>query len=247
MKPVRIFSYIIFLIISFQSLQGQRSISTGNADSTSSELCLTGELFTPDFIVDGTTYFNSEWLPGDIYLSSGEVVRNKLIKYNGLLDELFWQEPKSKNTIKLDKEAILRFHFQNFNGDPAVYFKKIKVRRNNISDSSEVFGEVVNEGNLSLYILHDYKTAATELIRQNGKLLERTNYVEEPVYVFILTNNKTFVFKRLNRKKLYSLSPANSEKIKEFLKTNRAGGFKDISFLRRLTQFLGTVIQNTQC
>jgi len=247
MKPKRILIYTIVLIATFQSLQGQKSISKGNADPTASEVCLTGELFTPDFVVDGSTYFNSEWLPGDIYLSSGEVVRNKLIKYNGLLDELFWQEPKSKNTIKLDKEAILRFHFQNFNGDTAVYFKKIKVRRNNISDSSEVFGEVVNEGSLSLYILHDYKTAATELIRQNGKLLERTNYVEEPVYVFILTNNKTFVFKRLNRKKLYSISPANSEKIKEFLKTNRAGGFKDISYLRRLTQFLGTLTQNMQC
>ena len=241
MKPVRICSYIIFLIISFQSLQGQRSFHKDNVDLTASEVCLTGELFTPDFIVDGSTYFNSEWLPGDIYLSSGEVVRNKLIKYNGLLDELFWKEPKSNNVIKLDKEAILRFHFQNFNGDPAVYFTKIKVRRNNISDSSEAFGQVVNEGNLSLYILHDYKIAATELIRQNGKLLERTNYVEEPVYIFRLTNNKTFVFKHLNRKKLYSISPVNSEKIKEFLKTNRAGGLKDISYLRRLTQFLGTL------
>jgi hypothetical protein len=247
MKSNIILFYAILQIINLQSLQAQKSFSGDNADQTNYELCLTGELFTPDFIVDGTTYFNSEWLPGDIYLSNGGVVRNKLIKYNGLLDELFWQEPKSKNTIKLDKEAILRFHFQNFNGDTAVYFKKIKVRRNNISDSSEVFGEVVNEGSLSLYILHDYKTAATELIRQNGKLLERTNYVEEPVYVFILTNNKTFVFKRLNRKKLYSISPANSEKIKEFLKTNRAGVFKDISYLRRLTQFLGTLIQNTQC
>jgi hypothetical protein len=245
MKPVRIFSYIIFLIISFQSLQGQKSLHKDNVGLTASEVCLTGELFTPDFVVDGSTYFNSEWLTGDIYLSSSEVVRNKLIKYNGLLDELFWQEPKSKSVIKLDKEAIIKFHYQNLSGDTTVYFKKIKVRRNNISDSSEVFGEVVNEGNLSLYILHDFKTAGTELIRQNGKLLERTNYAEEPVYVFRLTNNKTFVFKRLNRKKLYSIFPANSEKIKEFLKTNRTGGFKDISYLRRLTQFLGTLTQNT--
>jgi hypothetical protein len=242
MKPGRILVYTIVLIVTFQSLKGQKSYHKDKVDLTASEVCLTGELFTPDFIVDGTTYFNSEWLPGDIYLSNGEVVKNKLIKYNGLLDELFWQEPKSKNTIKLDKEAILRFHFQNFNGDPAVYFKKIKFRKNNISDSSEVFGQVVNEGNLSLYILHDFKTAGTELIRQNGNLLERTIYVEEPVYVFRLTNNKIFVFKSLNRKKLYSISPANSEKIKEFLKTNRTGEFKDISYLRKLTQFLSTIV-----
>jgi hypothetical protein len=242
MIPQKIFVYTIFLMITFQSLQGQKSMTKENVDLTSSELCLTGELFTPNFIIDGSTYYNSEWLPGDIYLSNGEVVRNKFIKYNGMLDELFWQEPKSKNVIKLDKEAILRFHFQNFNGDPAVYFKKIKFRKNNISDSSEVFGQVVNEGNLSLYILHDFKTAGTELIRQNGNLLERTIYVEEPFYIFRLTNNKTFVFKSLNRKKLYSISPANSEKIKEFLKTNRTGQIKDISYLRKLTQFLDTIV-----
>ena len=79
MKPERIFSYTIFLIISFQSLQCQRSLFNDYVDLTASEICLTGELYTPDFIIDGTTYFNSEWLPGDIYLSNGEVVRNKLI------------------------------------------------------------------------------------------------------------------------------------------------------------------------
>ncbi|MGC1390187.1 MAG: hypothetical protein WA816_04060 [Bacteroidales bacterium] len=242
MKPIGIFSYIIFLIISFQSLQGQKSHIKDNVDLTTSEVCLTGELFTPDFIVDGSTYFNSEWLLGDIYLSDGEVSRNKLIKYNGLLDELFWQEPKSKNIIKLDKEAILQFHFQNFNGDQTVYFKKIKFKRNSISDSSEVFGQVVNEGKLSLYILHTYKTSGTEIMRQNGNLLERTIYVEEPVYVFMLTNNKTFVFKSLNRKKLCSISPVNFEKIKEFLKTNRTETIKDVSYLRKLTQFLSTIV-----
>ena len=242
MKSNIILFYAILQIINLQSLQAQKSFSGDNADQTNYELYLTGELFTPDFIVDGTTYFNSEWLPGDIYLSNGGVVRNKLIKYNGLLDELFWQEPRSGNVIKLDKEEILKFHFQNLNGDSSVYFRKIRIRRNALTDSSEIFAQVVYEGSLSLYILHTYMTAGTELVRQNGNLFEKTNYVGEPVYVFRLTNNKTLVFKSLNRKKLHSISPDNSEKIKEYLKTNRTGEFKDISFLRKLTQFLDTIV-----
>ena len=241
MKAKIIFIYTIVLIITFQSLQGQKSFPIDNIDIKSSELCLTGELFTPDQVIDGTTYFNSEWLPGDIYLSNGEIVRNKFIKYNGLLDELFWKEPKSNNVIKLDKEAIRQFHFQNLNGDSTIYFRKIKGKRNAIADSGEFFAQVVNDGSLSLFVLHTYKTAGTELIRKNGVLFEKVNYVEVPVYIFRLTNNNTFVFKSLNRKRLYSISPANSEKIKEFLKTNRTRDFKDISYLRRLTQFLGTL------
>jgi hypothetical protein len=244
MNPQKILVYTIVLIFTFQNLQGQKSLSKENLDLISSELCLTGELFTPDFIVDGITYYNSEWLPGDIYLSNGEVVRNKLIKYNGMLDELFWQEPKSKNVIKLDKEAIVRFHFQNFNGDPAVYFKKIKIRRNNISDSSEVYGQVMYEGNLSLYILHTYKTAGTELIRQNGNLFEKTNYVEEPEYIFRLTSNKTFIVKNLYRKNFYAFAPDKKDQIKKFFIERRKSKFKNNSELIGLTQFLSSIVDD---
>jgi hypothetical protein len=229
-------------MIAIQNLTGQRSISVYNVDFKSSELCLTGELFTPDQIIDGTTYFNSEWLPGDIYLSNGEVVRNKLIKYNGSLDELFWQEPKSKNVIKLDKEAILQFHFQNLNGDSTVYFRKIKVKKNPLAESSEIFGQVVYEGSLSLFVLHTYKTAGTELIRKNGILFEKTNYVAEPVYIFRSANNKTFVAKSLSRKRLYEFSPDNKDKIKEFLKANRTSGYPDNFYLKRLTIFLSSIV-----
>jgi hypothetical protein len=242
MKPQKILVCTIVLISTFQSLQGQKSLSKENVDLISSELCLTGELFTPDFIVDGTTYYNSEWLPGDIYLSNGEVVRNKLIKYNGMLDELFWQEPISKNVIKLDKEAILRFHFQNFNGDPAVYFKKIKIRRNNISDSSEVYGQVMYEGNLSLYILRTFKSAGTELFRKNGNLFEKTNYVEEPEYIFRLTSNKTFIVKNLYRKNFYAFAPDKKDQIKKFFMERRKSKFKNNSELIGLTQFLSSIV-----
>jgi len=223
-------------------LAGQKSFSTRDIDLKSSELCLTGELFTPDQIIEGTTYFNSEWLPGDIYLSNGEVVRNKLIKYNGLLDELFWQEPKSKNVIKLDKESILQFHFQNLDGDSTVYFRKIKVKKNAVADSSEFFGQVVYEGRLSLFVLHIHKFEKTELFRRGGVLLEKNVYAEEPVYIFRYSNNKTLVTKSLNRKRLYAFSPENKNKIKEFFKTNNTGTFKDISYLRSLAQFLSTLV-----
>lgn len=241
MKTKIFLAHIIILMFCFQNLFCQKTSSINNTDSNEGISSLTGELFTPDLIVDPTTYFNREWLAGDIYLSNGEVVRNKLIKYNGLLDELFWQEPRSKNVVKLDKEAILQFHFLNLNSDSTVYFRKLKVKKYILADSAEVFGEVVYDGSLSLFILHTYKFEGTELIRKGGSLFEKKVYNEEPIYIFRSANNKTFVAKSLKRKSLYAFSPGNKDKIKDFLKTNKTGKFINNLYLVRLTQFLGTL------
>jgi hypothetical protein len=90
--------------------------------------------------------------------------------------------------------------------------------------------------------LRTYKTAGNELIRQNGNLFEKTNYSEEPIYIFRYADNKTFITKSLNRKRLYAFSPGNKDKIKEFMKVNKPRGIKNISYLRKLTEFLGTLV-----
>ena len=223
---------------------GQRKNSGDNIDLTRSEPYLTGELITPDLNVDQKTYFNSDWLSGDIDLSNGEVVRNQLINYNGLLDELFWQEPKSGNEIKLDKEAIKQFHFLNFKGDTSVYFRKIKIKRNIIADSSEIFGEEIYNGNLSLFVLHTFVRDGSELINVNGIPCQKDIYAEEPIYIF-RSASKTFITKNLNRKNLYLFAPDKKDKIKEFLKTNRSGSINK-SYLIRLTQFLNTDVGGNQ-
>jgi len=242
MKIKIVLAVAILHMITFQILSGQRNTTGENCDLTDSEPYLTGELFAPALPVDATTWLNSEWLSGDIYLSNGEVVRNKLIKYNGLLDELFWQEPKSKNIIKLDKEGILQFHFLNFKGDTSVYFRKIKVKQNIIADSSEVYGEVVYDGSLSLFVLHTFFIERRELVYMNGIPFQKDVYAEEPIYLFRSTNNNTFVTRHLDRKSLIAFSPANKDKIKDFLKTNKNGRSINNSYLFRLTQYLSTMV-----
>jgi hypothetical protein len=237
-----IFAYVFLLMTGFQSILGQRIGSVSTDDLNSYEPYLTGELFAPGLIVDETDYFSSGWLSGNISLSNGAIIKDKLIKYNGLLDELFWLEPNSKNVIKLDKEAIQQFHFQNLNGDTSVYFRKIKEKRNAIADSGDVFEQVIYEGSLSLFIIHNYKFERTEFIRINGVTCEKNVYVEEPIYIFRLTNNKTFVMKRLRPHSLYTFSPDNKDKIKEFLKENKSGAAIDNFYLRKLTQFLSMII-----
>lgn len=237
----KIMWYTIFFIFVFQNLQGQKNSQNYIFNFSDSEAKLSGELFKPDLPVDEITYFNSEWQPGDIHLSNGDVVKNKLLKYNGLMDELFWLEPNSRNVIKLDKESILQFHFQNLVGDSTVYFKKIKVKKSSVSDSSDVFGQVMYESRLSLFVLHTFKFAGTELNRKNGFLIENNVYASIPVYIFRFTNNKTYLTKSLNRKSLYSFFPEKKDQIKKFFKQIKLSKIESDADINTLMKFLNSI------
>jgi hypothetical protein len=57
-----------------------------------------------------------------------------------------------------------------------------------------------------------------------------------------LSFTKPGITKSLSHKKLYAFSPENKDKIKEFIKANKTGGNKDVSYLRKLTEFLGQIV-----
>jgi hypothetical protein len=236
-----ILAQTILYLFTLQYLSGQTSSCCLSVEKSGSESYLSGELYVPAMPVDIATYFNQDWLLGDILLATGEVVRNKFIKYNGLLDELFWLEPGSKNIIKLDKDAIQQFHYSNYMGDTSVYFRKIKIKQSANSDSAGIFVQIIYIGNLSLFISHTFYIDRRELVYNKGIILEKEIFREKPVYYFISVNTKTFITMSLSPKRLYEFCPGNNEKIREFFKTNRFGkNFKN-SDLVRLTQFLGTL------
>jgi hypothetical protein len=246
MKIIKVIIQSIFLILTIQDLFCQNTGRINDNIIRDCIQCLTGELFTPTIKPDPATYFNPEWLAADLYLSNGEIVRNKLLKYNGLLDELLWQEPKSGNIIKLDKEPIVKFHFLNLNGDTTIYFRKINIKRNALSDSGEVFAEAIYDKGISLYILHTFNIKGTEIVRSNGTTFERTIYEKIPVYILMFTKGKIFITRSLGRRSLYAVFPENKDRIKDYLKVNNSRQPINNSYLRHLTEFLGTIVVGGQ-
>lgn len=199
---------------------------------------ITGELFAPSVPIDITTYFNRDWLQGVIYLCDGGIIRNKKIRYNGLLDELFYLDNKSNKTIKVDKEQVSRFHFKNMLADTAVYFNKIRVKRDNISDSGEIFAQEIYTGKLSLFIFHKYSFVRSELVSTEAGALLKDIYKEQPVYYLRYMNNNPEGFKKLNVKNLSSFIPGKEDQIKQFFRQAKRKEFKDKPELIQLCQFL---------
>jgi len=240
MRTRSIFIYAIILIINCQALHGQTDSCCNCINKLTYELGLSGELSAMP--IDTVPYFNKDWLLGDIILVEGGIVRNKYIKYNGLLDEVFWIEPKSGKTVKLDKEAIMQFHFKNVQGDTSVYFRKIKIKRDILTDSSETYVQVIYHGNLSLFISHTFRLIRTDLTRRNGFLIENSIYEEEPVYILRFKNIKTSIYKNLNRKNLYAFVPEKKDQIKRFFKQIELLRIQEYPDIIMLMKFLNYIL-----
>jgi hypothetical protein len=233
---------LILIWITGPAVFCQNDCQCTGSDEPGTGQYLPGELFTPTFHVDNSTYFNTDWLSGDIFLTDGRVIRNKKIRYNGFLDELLWLESESNQVVKLDKEAISKFHYTNIQGDTTVNFRKIKVKRNNFNDSVYIFGQELYQGDLSLYVLHSFYFDRSVIVHVEKGNIMKDIYKEEPVYYIKFLNNTTIGFKRFNRKNLYAFAPDKKDEIKKFLKESNSGKIKTTAEIISLVQFLDTIV-----
>jgi hypothetical protein len=242
MKKEAFLVYLILLSFISAIAYSQANSSADLKDINYSEPFITGEQFSPSVPVDDATYFNRDWLPGDILLSDGGIIRDKKIRYNGLLDELFCQDIKSNKVIKVDKEQVLGFHFQNLLGDTAVYFRKIMVKRDISSDPVGLFVQEIYNGKLSLFIFHKYSFERSELVSTEGGPLQKDIYREQPVYYLRYMDNNPEGFKKMNVKGLNSFIPGRGDQINQFFKQAKRKEFKGNRELTQLCQFLISII-----
>jgi hypothetical protein len=216
----------------------QTDLNALNDRGITIETLLTGEFFAPALSPDITTYFNREWQEGTVQLDDGRLVRNVKLRYNGLLDELFWLEPASNKTIKLDKQSVLRFHFLNIQGDTSVYFRRLKVKRDNFSDSMEVFGQELYFGKISLYVMHSFYFEKQVTVQMHRSNILKDVYKEEPVYYVEFPDAGVAGFRKFTRKNLAPYFPQKEKEIRKFFSESGAFRIKNRHEIRNLIQYL---------
>jgi len=208
------------------------------------ETPISGEFFEPASTPDIATFFNKDWLPGNINLKDGRIIRNKNIRYNGLLDELFLFAPELNKVIKLDKEAILQFHFLNSQGDTKVYFRKISVKRDIFTDSAEIFVQEIKEGKLSLLIFHSYYSAGKEIVRMNKTYYLKEIYKEEPVYYLSFPDKTLVEFRRFSRKNLYTSLSDKKDQIRQYFRQSISGKIRTGQEILDFIRFLSSIVDS---
>jgi hypothetical protein len=179
-----------------------------------------GELYKGDLQSD--TYLNPDWIEGDLLLESGDKISNAFLRYNGLTDELFWREPVLNNVIKVDKESVKGFHFNYFRGDSTVFFTRMKIKKDFVSDSASCFLQEIDFNKIKLFIYHSRFFLRKENYSVNGKISMKDIYIEQPVY-FIESESGLSVFKKFNGQALCKAYPEKSDVIRKYIRNSATG------------------------
>jgi hypothetical protein len=161
----------------------------------------------------GSSYFNDEWCRGDILLVTGNLVKNKQLKYNSLTDELLWLRPLDYSMILLEKEQILGFSI-NLPGLKTLQFKKMLLDK---TDSEGKFCQVLYEGTYGLYCQRrvvrkedavrkgDYSTYLIPVLKK------------VPLYIILTGTGKTMTLDKISNKTLIINYPYDKKVLKKML------------------------------
>lgn len=93
----------------------------------------------------------SHWNKGVVILANGDSVTSKIIRYDGVTDNLLVKANTLGEKIALDKNFISEFVIYSLDGKVRYRFKKIKVNELMGISEKEIFLQVLTEGKTSLY------------------------------------------------------------------------------------------------
>jgi hypothetical protein len=208
---------LLYLTITYfgSAVSGQ----TINLDSIfEPKLC--GEIFHMRTGTVGKQFYNDVWEKSDIRLNSGEYVTNKQLKYNTYEDEVIWFQPDSFREVKLEKHFIDEFYFKNENKSLA-RFRRIQFKLPQMTDSSDIFVEVLFEKRMSLFAFRNVKVEGTLDRVEKGIMYSFDKLVPNPLYILNLPQRRSAVFKRIRRNAILKSLPVDYKaKVKEIIQQN---------------------------
>jgi hypothetical protein len=180
---------------------------------------LTGEFFYESKQYIGEQYFNVNWEQSDILLSTGEMIHNMSLKYNGLFDELIWMNSTNYGKFKLDRSFVREFWLKDEQG-LSTHFKKIDVHESDNGNQPDVYVEIGIEGKISLYIHRKISVVGTKtLYMEDGYrvfgIIEAT-----PVYYIKLPTNHYLKLNKIRHKAFLKLFPEEKKAIDKIIKAN---------------------------
>lgn len=176
---------------------------------------LTGKTFVENRAHRGNQYYNTDWLTGDILLSTGEVVYNKKLKYNGLFDEVIWLNTMIPGVYSIDRSLISEFRLKN-DDNQITRFVKINVKDSTLGHENDIFVEELVKGDISLYVQRKISITDVMMIEREHKLYPLNFIGPTPVYLIKLPANNYLRLSSLNKAsflRLFSLQKKSLRKL----------------------------------
>jgi hypothetical protein len=154
-KVINMRNFLIILLFGLHSISFSQKGNPVCDTSAYIDKMLGSKLLAKIFInpmVSNVAQFYCPWLNGDVILSNGSKVKNELLRYNSLLDELLWLRKSDFSSGIVYKSTVDEFVLYNDQNVQIARFKKTKLRNWYDLDSSYLYLQVLSEGQISLYV-----------------------------------------------------------------------------------------------
>lgn len=149
----------------------------------------------------------NQWSKGDIILNNGEKITNRVIRYDGVSDQLIVSQLNDFVKLAVEKSTIKGFDIQMFNSDKILHYKKLRIKPIYSSGYEDGYAQLLVPGKTSLY--------ASRRIQYVGATNEPRTYYS---YIIVKDDGSMFHFLFYSRRYIASLFPEKKNIFKSQLR-----------------------------
>lgn len=225
---------IVILLLVFPGLYAQEtSGETAAPGEEYFEQGLSGSLYIPGRKLIGDPYFPREkWIRGDVRLTTGATVKDKLLRYNGYMDELFWLYEGDYSQVKVDRDMIDGFILNTPTG--GLRFTRITVHVPPLIWNREVLGQVMYEGDISLFCYRRVIETGLGDYLSDDKIYGGRKVRASHLYIIMLPCGKQATISRIRRSSILNLFPENRAEIRRLLRQNRLRPYNEAGLVEAM-------------
>jgi hypothetical protein len=184
---------------------------------------LTGKIFHNKLVGKNEQFF-AYWTRGDIYLTDNSIVKDKNLRYNGLIDELLWMRDSDYKIALLDRNTIERFVLYMPDNKGTVAFVKVDQKDPKHSENNDMFLQLLADGEVKLF-----------------KKIEVTDYPVQGVVIrkdiFYLYKNNYYYRLKPGRAFLFHLFTPDKKTIKHIVRSNNLAVKKEADLIKAINLY----------
>ena len=219
---------LLLLFQAFLTLNSGAQVEYDSCNASSGqawdfEVKLMGKAFVNKYPGRNILFYKS-WMPGELQMSDGAIVKNKILVYNCLLDELIWMRARDNEQVVLNKKTIAGFTLYDPDHQKIAEFKKITLKDKFAADSSDTYIQVLVKGRLTLYV------------ERKVIFLENTNEFQSRDQYFLLKDGGLYDLVP-NRWSLFRLMGEDGAKMKTIVRQNSLFVHQEPQLIRAVQLF----------
>lgn len=150
----------------------------------------------------GTPFYADEWLRGEIITPDGQLIRNKLLRYDGFSDLLVWFREEDSLWVQLDPDFIQSFSLFRSDGKVARFQKTPSVL-----NTGGKYIEFLAGDKYQVFVRRKVAVRGSENRKIDGKVYSFGVWQPQNEYFLILPDQSSLRFRKIRKRTLIEPLP----------------------------------------